>query len=277
MNFIKPLVSITTKYAPEILTAAGLLCMGAAVVEAVENTQKMLDEVDSEKNKKALTQEALSYEETMVNPDSIELTFFEKSGIVLKTMWPTLAFFTLGGVCIVGAHKITLDRLATMALAADAYKNRLKEKDENEREFLSEKRYGELQEYAARKSIEKEYDPTTGLLPESPAGEMWIVDSTYGGKFISTPGDVMARIERMRRDIDGGRSISVNEFRDEVSDGELKNRHGADDKGWNFDACDTGDALDIKVSVVKDPAGQQCCVLSYTEPNVNVGIPVKYR
>lgn len=274
MNLIKPVVGIATKYAPEILTGIGLALMGVAVVEAVENTSKMNQALEDEKNKKAL---ALIAKDEVNSVDEVELTNVEKFIIIVKSQAVTMLCFIGGGFFIVGAQKMSLDRIATFALAADAYKNKLKEKDENEKEFLSEKRYGELQEYSARKSIEKEYDKTTGLLPESPDGTMWIVDKSYGGKFIDNPGDVTARIERLRREIDGGRTLTVNEFREEISNGALEgDRTGGFDKGWNFDGCDSGDSLDVNISVVKDPAGQQCCVVSYIEPNINVGKPVRY-
>lgn len=203
-----------SKHAPEILLTLGVTSMFSSIVLAVTATPKALESIDKAQTEKGE-----------------ELTPVEKVKVAWKPYVPTVATFTFGTCCLIGANSAHTRRNAALAAAYKLSETAFSEYKEKVVETIGEKKEKTVRDKVAQDKIEK--DPvTTKEVIITGKGTTLCYDSASGRYFESSVERIEHAINVINRTMTYDMYVSLNDLYDELG---LSPTKLGNDLGWNLD------------------------------------------
>jgi len=205
MSIFKKFLKGAEKRLPEILTATGLILNGTAIVEAIRNTPRALDNLRQAEDEKGAP-----------------LDTSEKIDATWKCYIPTMVTGTLGAVCIIGgAVKYRKQNAALVSLYAIS-EGALSEYKKKMIQELGETKVKEIETKIDQERSEKIEDERSksGLTIIDPDNSTQVVfreqdlclDTFTYRYFYTTENDVKTAVVELNHEINKGDFVTLNDF-----------------------------------------------------------------
>lgn len=221
------------KHSPEILTAVGIVGMGATTILAVKATPKAIELLDEAKHQ--LNVDILAKSE--VTGEEYERVEKLKPKDVVKTVWklyiPAAVTGAMSIACIVGASSVNARRNAALMAAYTISETSLKEYKDKVTDIIGEKKEKEVREEIAKDKLKQNpVDDREVIITKR--GNTLCYDILTGRYFRSDINTIDAAVNELNRRMIASPSgdISLNEFFHEIG---LSNTELGNMLGWHID------------------------------------------
>lgn len=255
-------VGITLKkHSPEILTAVGIVGMGATTVLAVKATPKAIELIDEEKHRQNvdILAKAEVTGETYERVDKLD------PKDVVKTVWKLYIPAAVTGVvsiaCIVGASSVNARRNAALMAAYTLSETSLKEYKDKVVDIIGEKKEKEVREEIIKDKLEQ-HPVNDREVVITKTGNTLCYELMTGRYFRSDINSINAAVNELNRRMIASPcgNISLNEFFNEIG---LSNTESGNMLGWHID----GGTIEVDYTWQTADNNEPCCVVEYiTKP-----------
>lgn len=240
------------KNLPCVLSGFAIFGVVATAYTAFKAAPEVKSAIDDKKRDKSDAEET----------KEVTLTPFETAVAVVPYIWKPVACgaFTVG--CIVGAQVLNVQRLTMLAGAYKLSETKLKEYEEKAKEFLGEKKAGELHDAVAKETRDIPLTENTDIL-NTGKGDLLCFDTFSGRYFRSSVEAIREAESKLNKVLISGDFVQLNDLYDELR---LPHIKMGTDFGWEAYHNSVAPYLDIKLSYdTEDFGGEQkvVCVVDY--------------
>lgn len=253
----KVFMSTLKAKSPVILLAVGCIGVAATAVSAVfdkEHYDNIIEDVKKDKEEK---------QEEMKKTDVIK--------VVAKSYWRTAVIGVFSICCIIASNRITAGQLATVGAAYAASETKRKEFMEKATEVMGEKKVEEVKNKVTEEKMMNAVNNAPIMVVGG--GEQLFYESWTGGVFVSDKNKVDAGINRANAELRHSDSLTINEWRDYISDGQLEEVKGGD-LGWTTEFCNIINTSYYAKALTSGPyAGKTAWAIVFhtdSEPKMNI-------
>ena len=236
--------SLTSKYAPEILTGFGIGFSISTTILAVKATPKALQSIEKEKETRRVD----------------KLTPIDTVKVAWKHYIPAAVVGVSSVVCLMEASSVNAKRMAALTAAYQLSENALVEYKD-----AVIKTIGEKEEKAVREQVSEtrvaQNPPSNSEVFATGKGYDVILEPTSQRYIKSSEAEIRDAVSRlniqMSHDMFG--YVSLNDFYDEIG---LSHTDIGDNVGWNTEKG----VIEIDFHLARDPDGKPCSALYFDTP-----------
>ena len=251
-NYWNTFLKVTEKKTPTILTAFGVL--GVFKTAKMAYNAGMRSTPILEASRRDLEDVRPSNKET--KREIIKDTVKDMAPIVV----PPIAMGIATSACIIGAHKVSSKRIATLSAAYTLTETAFKDYKSKAEEVIGRQKAQQVREAISKDKVEKNPPPKdTSQIVMTGDGDVLCMDSYSGRYFRSNAQKIGSAINQLSRDVMSWQYVSLNDFWDLIG---LQRLPMGDDFGWNVDDCPKG-MLPISTTAVLTSDGQPCLCVDY--------------
>lgn len=256
-KLVQTMVAKADKNAPVILTAIAVVGVVSTAIAAVKASPKAEEVIDDAKDTiSGVKQEA---DEKGWTEDEVKQTVKEIKIDTAKELAKIYAPTIISGVgtitCIIGAQKLSLRRQAALAAAYNLTESTLREYQKKAREILGEKKEAEIQDYVAKRKLEKNPMDDAKVVVTG-KGDYLCYDEISGRYFRSSSAKIQAAVNDLNFQLLNELRCTLNDFYQLLG---LEEIGFGDEMGWDVD----DGKLETYYSYQGDTYDEPCLVLNY--------------
>lgn len=237
---------------PTILTALGICGGATAIVLAIKETPKAIDDIQ-ELEKEELHEAAESEEETPV----VHHRIMPRVKIYAKAYWPTVLMFTSSAICVIFANKIHLKRNAALLAAYQLSTMNLNDLKKKIEEVDGKKKLKALEDDISKDKVTT--NPVPSNITVIGPGDHLIYDVPSGRYFRSNIENVRKAVFEINTQLQATNCATLNDFYDYLG---IDHIGIGNDLGWrcySINDC----LLEMEYSSHIAENGVPCLVLKY--------------